>query len=228
MHLLLLHGAIGAADQLKPLAAALEKDFTVHTLDFPGHGSRSFPDKPYSISLFADDVLAYIDILGVEKVAVFGYSMGGYVGMYLALHHPSCIYKLATLATKFHWDAPTAQREIQMLNPEKILQKVPALAQALTHRHHPKDWKVVLERTASLLKGLGETPPLSPDLCSTITVATLLLLGDRDKMVGLDETLAIYKSIAGAQLGVLPGTPHPIEQVNTSMLAFQLRRFYTN
>ena len=226
MHLLLLHGAIGAADQLKTLAAELEKDFTVHTLDFSGHGSRPFSGGPYAISLFAEDVLTYIDHLGLDKVAIFGYSMGGYVGVYLALHHHSRIYRLATLATKFHWDPAIARREIQMINPEKILEKVPAFARILEQRHQPKDWKIVLQHTAELLTELGENPPLSPEACHDITIPTLLLLGDSDKMVSLEETMAMFKSIPGAQLGVLPGTPHPIEQIDPVMLASQLRRFY--
>lgn len=227
MHLLLLHGAIGAAEQLQPLAADLEKDFTVHTLDFSGHGNKPFSNKPYSIPLFAEDVLAYIDNHRIDQVAVFGYSMGGYVGMYLALHHRSRISKLATLATKFHWDAPTAERETKMLNAEKIIEKLPAFAQTLQQRHHPKDWKMVLAHTAGLLKDLGDNPPLSPGNCHAVTVPVLLLLGDSDKMVSVEETQAIHKSIPGAQLEILPATPHPIEQADVKMLAGRLRQFYT-
>ncbi len=66
MNLLLLHGAIGAA-QLNPLATELQKDYTIHTLDFSGHGSKPFPEGPYSISLFAKDVLQYMDDHRLEK-----------------------------------------------------------------------------------------------------------------------------------------------------------------
>jgi pimeloyl-ACP methyl ester carboxylesterase len=227
MHLLLLHGAAGASDQLKPIAAAMGKEFTVHTLDFSGHGSKPFPDKPYAISLFADDVLKYMDEHHLDRVAIFGYSMGGYVGMYLALHHPARISGLTTLATKFHWDPAIAHREAQLLNPDKILEKVPAFARTLGQRHHPKDWKRVLEQTAALLTDLGAAPPLRTDTWRAITVPVLLLLGDNDKMVSLEETLAVFKGIPGAQLGILPATPHPIEQVDTTVLACLLRRFYT-
>lgn len=226
MHLLLLHGAIGAADQLTPLAAQLKNDLIVHTLDFSGHGARPFPEAPYSISLFAEDVLAYMDDHKLEQAAVFGYSMGGYVGMYLARNHRSRISRLATLATKFHWDPAIAQRETQMINPDKIREKLPAFARTLEQRHHPKDWKIVLERTAHMLTSLGEQPPLSPETYPSIAIPTLLLLGDRDKMVSLDETLAVFKSLPNAQLGILPGTPHPIEQVNIDLLACQLQTFY--
>jgi pimeloyl-ACP methyl ester carboxylesterase len=226
MHLLLLHGAIGAAEQMKKIAAELKTDFTVHTMDFPGHGGKPFPAGSFSIPLFAEDVLAYIDQLQLENVAIFGYSMGGYIGMYLALHHPKRVSRLATLATKFQWDPAIAQREIQMINPAKIEEKVPAFARTLEQRHQPSDWKIVLERTAGLMVGLGDNPPLSPDNYRIIAIPTLLMLGDSDKMVSLDETLTVFKNIPAAQLAVLPATHHPIEQVDVSLLTAQLRRFF--
>jgi len=226
MHLLLLHGAVGAADQLKPLSGELERDFTVHAMDFPGHGSRPLAGSPYSISLFAEDVLRYLDNAQLEQVSIFGYSMGGYVGMYLARYHRHRIQKLATLATKFHWDPAVAQRELQMINPARILEKVPAFAHALAHRHQPNDWKIVLEQTAALLTDLGNEPSLTIDDYKIIDVPTLLLLGDSDKMVSLDETLTVAKNIPRSQWGVLPATPHPIEQVDINVLASLLRRFY--
>lgn len=52
-----------------------------------------------------------------------------------------------------------------------------------------------------------------------------VLLGDRDKMVTLDETLAVYKQLPNAQCGVLPGTPHAFEQVNIPLLAQLIKEF---
>jgi len=52
------------------------------------------------------------------------------------------------------------------------------------------------------------------------------MLGDRDKMVSQEETARIQKSIPNAQLAILPGTPHPIEQVDISLLTGHLRHFY--
>src|SRR6478672_5186908 len=102
-HLLLLHGAIGAKDQLQPLANALKDKYTLHTINFSGHGGEAFPNEPFSMELFANDVLHYMQQNNIEQVNIFGYSMGGYVAMYLAKHHPQKINKLITLATKFHW-----------------------------------------------------------------------------------------------------------------------------
>src|ERR1700754_572786 len=99
-HLILLHGAIGSKEQLEPFADALKKDFIVHLIDFSGHGMRPISNEKFSLSLFANDVLEYIHDNNIEHANIFGYSMGGYVAMYLAKHHPEKITRIITLATK--------------------------------------------------------------------------------------------------------------------------------
>jgi pimeloyl-ACP methyl ester carboxylesterase len=224
-HLLLLHGAIGAKDQLMPLADNLRDSFEVHTPDFGGHGGAPFNEQPLSIALFASEVLKYMDAYQLTNASVFGYSMGGYVGMYLAKHYPERITKLATLATKYHWDEAIAAREIQMLNPEKIAQKLPAFAKSLQQRHAPNDWKVLLQKTAAMMVGLGADNTLKAADYASITTPALILLGDRDKMVSLEESVAVYKALPNAQMGMLPATQHPIEQADIAALEFAVRRF---
>lgn len=223
--LLLLHGAIGAADQFADLNDEHSDTYEVYTLDFSGHGGKPFPDDPFSIPLFAQDVLNYIDKEGLEKVSIFGYSMGGYVAMYLAKHYPDRVAKIITLATKFHWDEATAAKETKMLNADKIEEKLPAFAQALANRHAPNSWKVVLQKTIDMLNNMGQKNPLKPEDYATIEHDCMILLGDRDKMITLDETLAVYKSLPHAQMGMLPNTHHPIEQVNIPYLLYYIRQF---
>src|SRR5690606_9090336 len=143
------------------------------------------PQDPFSISLFAADVLAYMDELQLQQVTIFGYSMGGYVALYLALQHPERVTKIVTLATKFHWDEATAAKEVQMLHAEKIEQKLPAFAESLKNRHAPNDWKDVLQRTADMLHSMGTQNPLPTEAYAGVQIPVLLLLGDRDKMVSL-------------------------------------------
>ena len=87
-HLILLHGAIGAKQQLEPLSNALSPQFNIHLINFPGHGGRAMPASAFSIELFASDVLGYMKENNIEQANVFGYSMGGYAAVYLAKHHP--------------------------------------------------------------------------------------------------------------------------------------------
>jgi pimeloyl-ACP methyl ester carboxylesterase len=225
--LLLLHGAIGSSSQFLALEHELKNDFKVYSLDFSGHGGSPLPVSPFSIELFAGNVLDFMNDLLLDHLPVFGYSMGGYVGMYLAKNFPERISSVIILATKFRWDESIAQKEVQMLNPERVAEKIPAFAETLQLRHAPTDWKEVLRKTAEMITGLGLDNPLKPADFTTINKPALVLLGDRDKMVGLDETLEVYKSLPDARLGILPGTPHQVEQVDVELLACMIRRFLT-
>ncbi|HEU4473040.1 MAG TPA: alpha/beta hydrolase [Flavisolibacter sp.] len=222
--ILLLHGAIGSSSQLELLAQALEGSFKVHLIDFPGHGGSALP-AAFDISFFAEHVRQYCADRHLKTVMIFGYSMGGYVAMYLAKTNPGLVGKIITLATKFHWDGPAAQKENAMLQPELILQKLPSFAKTLEERHAPQDWKEVLQKTAGMLTGLSEGKGLDPGDYKEIDIPCLLMLGDRDRMVSLQETVDVYKQLPQAQLAVLPKTPHPVEAADPSMLSFFIKSF---
>lgn len=223
--ILLLHGAIGASDQLIKIAEALSDTYHVRTFDFSGHGGKPFPAGGLSIAGFAEEVKAFIDSEGLGQVSIFGYSMGGYVAMYLAKHYPGTVDKIITLATKFHWDEATAAKETKMLNAEKTEEKVPAFAQLLAKRHAPNNWKELFAKTAEMLLAMGKDNPLKQQEYAAIENPCMILLGDRDKMITLEETLDVYRTLPHAQMGMLPATQHPIEQVNVPYLLFYIRQF---
>jgi pimeloyl-ACP methyl ester carboxylesterase len=102
---------------------------------------------------------------------------------------------------------------------------VPAFAALLQERHAPNDWLQLLEQTSQLLTDLGKQNTLQLEDYGTIATPSLLLLGDRDKMVTFDETVAVYRQLPNAQLGVLPGTPHALEQVNVTLLTEIIKKF---
>lgn len=226
MHIILLHGALGSKVYLQPLADVLSGSFQVHSFNFSGHGGAAFPAVPFSVPLFSEELGAFMQAKGIAQAHVFGYSMGGYAALYLAKQSPELIGSVVTLATKFHWDEAVAARELKMLDAGTIVQKVPALAKILEERHG--DWRGLLERTRELLNGLGQQNALLLEDYSSITNKTLLLLGDRDKMVTLEETVAVYKQLPNAQLGVLPNTQHPFEHINIDLLSSLITTFVSH
>lgn len=183
------------------------------------------PENDFSIDAFSEEVLRYLHQQGLEKVHVFGYSMGGYVALYLASRHPGRVGKIITLGTKFSWDAVIAAREVKLLDPKKIEEKVPAFARQLKQTHGEDQWAMLLHKTAGLLNSLGSKPELDEEVFKRISQQVLLLLGDRDNMVTLEETMAVFKQLKSAQFGMLPGTGHLLEQVNPRRLAFEIKQF---
>jgi esterase/lipase len=223
--LLLLHGAIGAKDQLQPLAEKLKTNYTVHTISFSGHGGEPMPDI-FSIQIFANGVLHYLQQNNIEKISIFGYSMGGYVALYLAKHQPQKINKVFTLATKFSWTPDIAQKEIKMLDAEKIAEKIPAFALLLEKRHRPHDWKMLLQKTADMMIALGNQNTLQLADFDSIEIPITISVGDEDNMVTLSETKDVVERLKNGKLVILEETEHPIEKVDLDALCKELQLFF--
>lgn len=224
-HLLLLHGAIGAKDQLEELANQLKEKYIVHTLNFSGHGGESISNE-FSIEQFSKDVLNYLSKNKIDTINIFGYSMGGYVALYLAKFHQQKVNKVFTLATKFLWTPEIAQREIKMLDANKIEEKIPAFAKQLEKRHSPADWKWLLQKTAEMMIALGNNNPLSLNDYKTITQSVQIGIGDKDTMVSLEETIDVYRHLPNARFIVFPNTQHPIEKVDLNRLKNEIQLFF--
>ena len=216
--LILLHGALGAASQLEPLKKLLQSDFDVHILEFEGHG-QTYSDKPYSIDLFVANLKSYLDLHQLKDVFVFGYSMGGYVALKLAAQYPEYFSKIITLGTKFDWTPESAEKEIKMLNPEKIEEKVPAFAKMLNELHSAIGWKNVMNKTADLMLHLGNGDATPDRLYRKIKTPCLIGVGDSDQMVTPEETKRIVSLIAHAEFYLLENTVHPIDWIDANKLA---------
>ena len=226
--LILLHGALGASTQLDVFAAALRPHFRVHQLDFEGHGNAAQRGRPFRMQHFAENVTELLDRLALQQAMLFGYSMGGYVGLDLALEHPDRVGRVATLGTKVRWDPEYAAREAARLDPAVIRAKVPAFASALEARHAAAGgWEGVLAATAELLVHLGEHPLLTETTLPAITAPARIIVGERDNTVSVEEGSAAAALLASGSLTVLANTPHPVEQVSVDVLAPILVDFFT-
>lgn len=227
-HILLLHGALGAASTLKPLKAVLSHTYQVYSINFSGHGGEVLPQTGFSIELFTQDVLAYLSQKQLEQVHIFGYSMGGYVALYLAHLHPEKVKSIFTLATKFNWSPATADKETKFLNPDKVQEKVPHFAAMLAERHSPQDWKSIMHQTAAMMQQLGQLPTLTDLILAQLNVPVQIGVGDRDNMVSLEETIHAYNQLPQANLVVFPATKHPLETVSIDRLRLEIDLFITS
>jgi len=221
--LLVLHGALGSKSQFEFVKQELGQNYEVYTLNFEGHGGRS-SNKPFSIALFTDNVISFLDRENIMKVSIFGYSMGGYVALNVALLEPNRIQNIITLGTKFNWSIASAQNEVTMLNPEKIEEKVPRFAERLNALHTPLDWKQVMTKTANMMMDMANGEKLNDDDFRKINADVVIGLGDLDTMVTLEESLHVSELLPNARLVKLDEVQHPIDKIYTK----QLVTFITN
>ena len=78
---------------------ALEERFRVVRYDTRGHGASPVPDGPYAIDDLADDLVALLDRLGVERAHLVGLSLGGMTAMRVAARDPERVDRLVLLCT---------------------------------------------------------------------------------------------------------------------------------
>ena len=105
-----------------------------------------------------------------------------------------------------------------MLNPEVIEEKVPRFAENLKNLHAPDDWKKVMSKTATLMKNMGNQPPLTTADFVQIFTPVTIGIGDADKMVTQDESKLVADALPNSNYHILPNVVHPIDQVPVEIL----------
>lgn len=108
---LLIHGFPLSRRMWHPQRMALTAaGYRVITPDLRGFGESDAPDDSYSMALFADDLAALLDHLGIERAIVGGMSMGGYVLLNLLERYPERLKAACFIVTRSGADDETARQ----------------------------------------------------------------------------------------------------------------------
>ena len=223
--LLLLHGAAGCTErETRRLAHRLAPHFRVVALDFPGHGvSDLFENVDFSSTLFAESVRATLDHFGIERAAVFGFSMGGNMALRLAHHHPERVARLVVHGACIDWSETQAEQMAARLDVRTLQEQSggrPAAALEAAHR----DWTGLFARTERFVRAL----PLRTDemraMAEAVEVPTLVSTADRDDLFPLEAAFTLHRCLPKARLTVVPGTRHALGQTDLGALVPPLTR----
>lgn len=224
--ILFLHGALGSKLQFTPLIQKLTDTYDCHAINFAGHGGEMIPMQGLTFETFAQNILEYLEANQIQKINLFGFSMGGYAALFFAQKYPEKVNRIFTLNVKFNWDPITTAKETGMLDPDKMFEKVPAFANNLMVLHGMNIWKNLLKSTSDMMKMLSETVVMSEAEMKSIQHPVLLGIGDRDQTSSVKETLEVYQILKNAQLWVLPATAHPYERIGLDLLEPMIRKFF--
>jgi pimeloyl-ACP methyl ester carboxylesterase len=227
---LVVHGALGSAAQLGPVADLLQATAladSVVCVELPGHGRTPLGGAPFAMATFTDalrDAAATAAPPSADGPVVFGYSMGGYAALLLEATAPGIFGGIITLGTMLEWTPAIAAGATRRLDPAVIRAKVPAFAEQLEARHAAVGGAdLMLARTAALLVALGDAPPLSLERLATIGCPVSLLVGERDDSVDIVATEALASGMRQATTSRLAGVPHPIERVPLDIIVAEVR-----
>ncbi|MER5606779.1 alpha/beta hydrolase [Micromonospora tulbaghiae] len=103
--MILLHGGLTSGEMFAPILPALTAKHQVILVDLQGHGRTADVDRPLDMALMADDVAALIDLLGLDRPDVVGFSLGGGVALHTAFRHPEKVGRLVAASAHIRRDA---------------------------------------------------------------------------------------------------------------------------
>jgi pimeloyl-ACP methyl ester carboxylesterase len=216
--LVLLHGAMGTIEscfeQLLPRLAARRR---VVAVELQGHGRTPDIDRPITYEGMADDIAGLIDLLAIGPTDIAGYSMGGAVGLQVAVRHPGAVRRLAFFGgASFSPDGayPEIMEGFEAGPPEDLTGSV-------WHEGYvrvapePDAWPDLVAKVNALDAGFAGFPPSD---VAGIRAPVLLMIGDAD-IIRPEHAVEMFRLLGGgvpgdlvgvppSQLAILPGTTH--------------------
>ncbi len=120
---------------MEPLA----ERFRVVAIDHRGHGRGIRPHEPFSLEDCADDVASLLDVLGIRRAVLVGYSMGGAIGQLTWRRHNRRVAGLVLLATAARFDLPPGSELLTRLLAEAgrhQSSRLPLLGNSARDVHH--------------------------------------------------------------------------------------------
>jgi 3-oxoadipate enol-lactonase len=213
-----------------PFLANLEGSHRLILMDNRGMGESVGPMDNYSMAAAATDVAGLLDALGLERVHVFGHSMGGMVGQHFALHFPQRLHSLTLAST-----APGGPANPNLVPPQPAVLAQFSQPPSGDRAQDVRDgWFIgytpaFIERERPLLEAMLETklaypepPPVARqgqmfaltqthdiyDRLSEISCPTLILTGAEDILVPPQNSHIMAARIPNARLIEYPNAAH--------------------
>jgi 3-oxoadipate enol-lactonase len=202
-----------------PQAQALASDFRVLRYDHRGHGGSPVPPGPYSIDDLGGDVVALLDSHRIERAHVCGLSLGGLVGLWLAVNAADRIDRLVLCCTAAHFGNPDQWEQRATVARGR---GTGALALFVVDRWFTPEFARTNAELVERLKEMITSTPnegyaaccevvgatdLRPDLAA-VRAPTLVIAGAGDPAAPVELGRTIADGISGARLEVLPDAAH--------------------
>lgn len=217
--LLLLNGSFLAGKIFPTLAEGRQ----IIVADVQGHGRTADIDRPFAFEQMADDAAALLKYLKIEQTDLFGYSMGGTIGLALAIRHPNLVRRLAVFGSVYRnieesytpemlkgWNSITPET----FAPEDLKEPYEKLSPA-------PNWKSLV---AKILQMEKDFQGFSTEQMKVITAEVFISAGDRDD-IPPEHLAAMHRLIPKSQLAIFPNTEHTLLLMNPEKMPPVIREF---
>jgi len=224
--LLMVMGFAGSAHTWgQPFVDALSRNFTTIRFSNRGTGDSDKPTEQTTIRMMADDAVALLDTLGIERPHVLGISMGGYIGQEFAINYPDRVNGLALGCTGV--GGPTAvmaepqTMQSMAFDPSLPIEEIIRKSwYALVSDSFQETGKAFLDDMAktimahptpmdTIVKQIGAIGGHSvAERDAAITAPTLVIHGSVDRLVPPANGDQVAAAIRGAERKTIDGVGH--------------------
>jgi len=240
----LLHGFPFNRSMWSEQVAALSDAYRVITPDLRGFGQTSAApeqqEQPATMREMAEDVAALLDELDIERFALGGLSMGGYVALAFYRSFPLRVRALILADTRPQSDTDEARENRERQARQATSEGMEGIAEAMLPKMLSpatiKERKEVVERlrammtgtdphaAAAALRGMAERPDHTY-LLARILAPTLIMVGSEDQVTPLTDAQVMQREIRGSRLEVIEGAGHVSNMERPSEFNHVLRDF---
>lgn len=235
--LVLLHGFPFNGALWAEQVRALNDHHRVITPDLRGHGQSPAPEGTYGMDTIAADVLRLLDHQGIDKAAIMGHSMGGYVTLALWRLAPERFSAMGLICTHAWADTPEVRANRENQAHQVFVHGSSYMAEAMMPRLFapnaaPDESYIEVARSMILgtrpigimgaLRGMAARPD-SSGLLPGIGVPVLVVAGDSDAIIPLHRAEAMAQAIPNATLVTIENAGHMpmLEQPQATALAIR-------
>ena len=226
--LVMLHGATSSGgEDFAAQIPMLSKAFLVHVPDARGHGSTRWDvANGFRYDWLVDDLLAFVDALGLATFHLIGFSMGAMTALQFAARYPERLRTLTVVGITTQRE-PRASVAARLMSPEWIDRHDPVWAKELDLRHGPGQgpgaWRRLLPAIAADVR---IQPLLTPRELRRIELPALVACGDRDPFVPVDHAWGLQRQLPDGRLFVAPDCGHEVMVRRPALFNEVLAGFY--
>ena len=207
--MLFLHGTLATCDRhfAKQLDEFAKKNRVI-ALHLRAHGKSSFPDTPFSIDSFTEDVFKFLEDIKVDSATVVGFSLGGCIALNLAAKHPEKVGKLVTIGAFSSNEALKDEAVKDIKNWGDDMGKF--IKSNFGEGYDPEKIPLYIQKVKDAFL-VEKEPKITEESLKKIKCPTLLVFGDLDFFSKIEHQLYLHKTIAKSNLCILPKTPHMVQ-----------------
>jgi len=201
-------------DEILPL---LEETFDLIVPDLRGFGESTMVDTPITMDGYASDIAGLLDMLGIQKAAIAGHSMGGYIALAFARLYPKRVRGLGLVSSQVLADPPD-RKEGRYKSAADVEQNgIGSIVEAMTTKF-TSDPALQAFARASMekqkpaafvggLKAMAERAD-STSLLPSFNFPVVLIHGDADILIPIDRAREVKAAVPGALLVEINGAGH--------------------